>query len=241
MKQASWSRGVRQGQAGWARVSLGPRPAPQALPGSEPQCGNPHYPHLLRTTRPWRLEPPPGPQFPLPKSGLLRLSVCARVNARRVIQEVLASHLPGRGSREGTRCSWLCVCDNAGPPSHLGRSLSFPQGPPNPIRFVTGTSGLVVQPPEWTQRGAPLLLWGSPVLILGCTWSRTDRPSQVAQLVKDACSAEDLGLIPGLDLSQEEPLEKGMATHSSILAWRFPRTEEPSGLQSTGSRRVGQD
>ena len=63
----------------------------------------------------------------------------------------------------------------------------------------------------------------------------------MAQLVKDACSAGDLGLIPGLDLSWEEPLEKGMATHSSILAWRIPRTEEPSGLQSTGSQRVGQD
>ena len=34
------------------------------------------------------------------------------------------------------------------------------------------------------------------------------------------------------------PLEKGMATHSSILAWRIPQTEEPGGLQSTGSKRV---
>ena len=40
-------------------------------------------------------------------------------------------------------------------------------------------------------------------------------------------------------LGQEDPLEKGMATHSSILAWRIPRTEEPGGLQSTGSQRVG--
>ena len=37
------------------------------------------------------------------------------------------------------------------------------------------------------------------------------------------------------------PLEKEMATHSSILAWRIPRTEEPGGLQSTGSQRVRQD
>ena len=35
-------------------------------------------------------------------------------------------------------------------------------------------------------------------------------------------------------LSWEEPLEKGMATHSSVLAWRIPRTEEPGGLQSIG-------
>ena len=41
------------------------------------------------------------------------------------------------------------------------------------------------------------------------------------------------------DLGWEESLEKGMATHSSILAWRIPWTEEPGGLQSIGSQRVG--
>ena len=40
-------------------------------------------------------------------------------------------------------------------------------------------------------------------------------------------------------LSQEDPLEKEMATHSSTLAWTIPWTEEPGGLQSTGSQRVG--
>ena len=39
-------------------------------------------------------------------------------------------------------------------------------------------------------------------------------------------------------LGQEDPLEKGMATHSSILAWRIPWTEEPGGLWSMGSQRV---
>ena len=39
-------------------------------------------------------------------------------------------------------------------------------------------------------------------------------------------------------LGWEDPLEKGMATHSSILAWRIPWTEEPSGLQSMGSQRI---
>ena len=42
-------------------------------------------------------------------------------------------------------------------------------------------------------------------------------------------------------LGQEDALEKGMATRSSILAWRIPRTEEPGGLQSMGSQRVGHD
>ena len=42
-------------------------------------------------------------------------------------------------------------------------------------------------------------------------------------------------------LGQEDPLEKGMAIHSSILAWRIPWTEEPGGLQSMGSQRVQHD
>ena len=42
-------------------------------------------------------------------------------------------------------------------------------------------------------------------------------------------------------LGGEDPLEESMATHSSILAWRIPRTEEPGGLQSMGSQRVGHD
>ena len=44
-----------------------------------------------------------------------------------------------------------------------------------------------------------------------------------------------------LSLSQEDPLEKGMATHFSILAWEIPWTEEPSGVQSMESQRVGHD
>ena len=42
-------------------------------------------------------------------------------------------------------------------------------------------------------------------------------------------------------LGQEDPLEEGMATQSSILAWRIPRTEEPGELQSMGLQRVGDD
>ena len=42
-------------------------------------------------------------------------------------------------------------------------------------------------------------------------------------------------------LGEEDPLEKGMTTHSRILAWIIPWTEEPDGLQSMGSQRVGHD
>ena len=55
-----------------------------------------------------------------------------------------------------------------------------------------------------------------------------------------ACSvgaAEDVSSI----LASEDSLEKGMATHSSILAWRIPWTEESGGLQSIGSQRVRHD
>ena len=40
-------------------------------------------------------------------------------------------------------------------------------------------------------------------------------------------------------LGQEDPMEEEMATHSNILAWEIPQTEEPDGLQSMGSQRVG--
>ena len=61
-----------------------------------------------------------------------------------------------------------------------------------------------------------------------------------------ACNAGDLGSIPGSEtwvrfLGQKDPLEKEMAAHSSILAWRIPWMEEPGGLQSKGSQRVGHD
>ena len=42
-------------------------------------------------------------------------------------------------------------------------------------------------------------------------------------------------------LGQEDALDKGMATHSNILAWRIPWIEEPGGLQSTGSQRIRHD
>ena len=42
-------------------------------------------------------------------------------------------------------------------------------------------------------------------------------------------------------LGREDPLEKEIAIHSSILAWKIPWTEEPGGLQSMGSQRVGHD
>ena len=60
--------------------------------------------------------------------------------------------------------------------------------------------------------------------------------SLVAQTVKNQPALRETW-VPSL--SREDPLEKRMVTHSSILAWRIPWTEEPSGLQPMGSQRVG--
>ena len=57
-------------------------------------------------------------------------------------------------------------------------------------------------------------------------------------MVKNLPAMQEMQVQP---LGQEDPLEKGMATHSSILAWRIPWTEEPGWPQSMGSQRVGHD
>ena len=59
--------------------------------------------------------------------------------------------------------------------------------------------------------------------------------SLVAQTVKNLPSVQTPSL------GREDPLEKGLATHSSILAWRIPWIEEPGGVQYMGSQRVGHD
>ena len=62
--------------------------------------------------------------------------------------------------------------------------------------------------------------------------------STVAQTVKNPPAMQET---QGGSLGREDPLEKGMAPHSSILAWRSPWTEEFGGLQSMGSQRAGRD
>ena len=86
-------------------------------------------------------------------------------------------------------------------------------------------------------------------LILNSVWSRfivylsgnsvfLNVDFQVAQLVENLPAIEEMKV---QSLSQEDPLEKGMTTHSSILAWEIPWTEEPGGLQFHGVMRVGHD
>ena len=65
-----------------------------------------------------------------------------------------------------------------------------------------------------------------------------DRASLVGQMVKNLPAMKETQLP---SLGWEDPLEKGMVTHFSIFAWRISWTEEPDGLQSIGSLRVGHD
>ena len=61
------------------------------------------------------------------------------------------------------------------------------------------------------------------------------KPSLVAQMAKNLPAMQEIQI---QSLGGTDSLGKGMATHSSILAWKIPQTEEPGGLQSLGSQRV---
>ena len=79
-------------------------------------------------------------------------------------------------------------------------------------------------------------LWTSVLFILFLGMA-----SQVAQGLRIYLSMQEMQETQLWSLGQEDPLEEGMATHPSILAWRSPWTEEPGGIQSMGSKRVRHD
>ena len=81
----------------------------------------------------------------------------------------------------------------------------------------------------------------------GSTWIIQSKETETNVLMtwwlsgkESICNAGDTGLIPGDPMDPEDPLEKEMATDSSILSWEIPWTEEPGGLQSMGLQSVGQ-
>ena len=63
----------------------------------------------------------------------------------------------------------------------------------------------------------------------------------MAQTVKNLLAVQEVKVTPVRSLGQEDALEQEMATHSSILAWKIPQTEELGGLQSLGSQRARHD
>ena len=72
-------------------------------------------------------------------------------------------------------------------------------------------------------------------MLIPISWSRGEDASLVAQRLKRLPAMQETWV---RSLGQEDPLEKEMATHSSILAWRIPWTEELGGLQSTGCKEL---
>ena len=97
-----------------------------------------------------------------------------------------------------------------------------------PLLFPTLGPALYLHPFHTSTGGSfyrPLLSW-------------TSLAQTVAQTVKNRPAMQETQV---QSLGREDPLEKGMATHCSILAWRIPWTEESGGLQSMGSQRVSHD
>ena len=98
----------------------------------------------------------------------------------------------------------------------------------------------------WKRQGWASFFHGEPFLkcleTLSCSYMHKKHQSsfngltrRVAQTVKNLPAIQETWV---QFLGWEDPLEKGKATHSSILAWRIPRTEEPAGLQSMESQKV---
>ena len=73
----------------------------------------------------------------------------------------------------------------------------------------------------------------------GARWATVHRVAKSQTLLKRLSSSSSNAGDPVQSLGWKDPLEKEMATHSSTLAWKIPRMEEPGGLQSMGSERVG--
>ena len=108
-------------------------------------------------------------------------------------------------------CPTLCDPMDCSPPgSSVGLAFSSPSALPYP-RIKPGSHAMQAASLPSKPPGSPPVVKNAPVMQETWVWS----------------------------LSQEYPLEEGMATHSSILAWRIPGTKEPGGLQSMGSQRVG--
>ena len=107
---------------------------------------------------------------------------------------------------------------------HLSHWISFPGASGLLSEVVLGYSVIYrIRSPSWSRH------W---------CWLHILRASLVAQRLKHLPAMQETWV---WFLGWEDPLEKEMATQSSILAWRIPWTEEPGGLQSTGSQRVGHD
>ena len=171
------------------------------------------------------------PQIQRPETALkagplplfLQLQGCATSNpAERLTHVSSQALLPA----DRSPCLCLLVTQNL----HVWCLCS----PPNPY-ILQGLflPGMEAGSPALQADSLPSELPGKPLWVAVTECNRL--ASLVAQMVKNLPAMQETWLP---SLGWEDPLEKGMATHSSILAWRIPWTEEPDGLQSMGSQRV---
>ena len=121
-------------------------------------------------------------------------------------------------------CPWNSPGKNTGVDSHSLLQGIFPTQGPNPGLPHCGISSL----------GFSLLTYQMKIKAPASQSFR--ETSLVAQMVKHLPTMRETRV---QSLGQEDPLEKEMAAHSNILAWKIPWTEEPGRLQSMGSQRVG--
>ena len=102
---------------------------------------------------------------------------------------------------------------------------------PPPVGWLLGRSGFQMLSQDWGTSQKVCLIFRSSDFI-----GQKHKASLVAQMVKNLPAMHDTWV---WSLGQEDPLEKEMASHSNILAWEIPWTEEPGKLQSMESQRVG--
>ena len=139
--------------------------------------------------------------------------------------------------------TWLHIFSNQDSP--VVRGSLGEKGTPPYIWSQTPREGA----PYWTGLYSMACKWQKPYSkpleqkkkkkkVIHWNGTRTAQGFLVAQMVKNLPAMQETRV---WSLGQEEPLEKEMATHPSIIAWRIPWTEEPGGLQPLRLRRVGHD
>ena len=121
---------------------------------------------------------------------------------------------------------FTCEAEDIRQPQSIPRYMLVPEMPLKGIFIFKGTLMPGEKSMTWKNQISPFKKHCCP-----------ERASQVTLVVKNqVANAGDVR-----SLGWEDPLEEGMATHSSILVWRIPWTEEPGGSQSMESQRVGHD
>ena len=158
------------------------------------------------------------------------------------MQHVGSFIAPAPGLSYPTRCRILVSSPGIEPISSTLEGRFLTTGPPGKSFSVVGLECLLsnqvgvydrlsdIQIWVWCEVRAGDIKFGSSMTLRS--------PSLVGQRLKRLPAMWETWV---QSLSQVDPLEKEMATHSSILAWRIPWTEEPGGLQSMGLQRVGHD